>query len=84
MAAPPGDAQRTPFAQSRSMFTFMDAPGPETADRVAAVRELVKELEEDGWVPIGPSGRWYAERFLWGGDGRPRPRAPLKGKEADG
>jgi hypothetical protein len=83
MVAPPGEARREPFAQSRPRWTFMDEPEPPTPDMVEVVRELVAELVDAGWVPIDRSGAWYAQRFLWAGRGQPRPLAPQKGKEAD-
>jgi hypothetical protein len=61
----------------------MDEPEPPTPDIVEIVDALVMSLTEDGWVPIGPSGHWYAHRFLWGGEGQPRPLAPHSGKEAN-
>ena len=51
---------------------------------VEALRELVTALTEDGWVRIGPAGRWYSQRFLWAEHNRqPRPIASLKGREAN-
>jgi len=83
MAAPPGESRRTPFAQSRSRFTFMDEPGPEDVETAEIVDALVAALTEDGWKPIGPSGNWYGHRFLWDGEGQPRPLGPQTGKEAN-
>jgi hypothetical protein len=83
MTAPPGQSQRTLIAQSRAIWTFMDQPDPPNAEMVEILDELVAALKEHGWVPIGPSGRWYAHRFLWSGEGQPRPLAPHSGKEAN-
>jgi hypothetical protein len=84
MAAAPGDARRTRFGQSRSIkWMWMDDPEPPTEELVEALRELVTALTDDGWVRIGPAGRWYRQRFLWAGDRQPRPLAPLKGREAN-
>jgi len=84
MVAPPGEPRRRPFGQSRPLrWTLMDDPEPPTEDMVAVVQELVAALTQHGWVRIGPAGRWYAQRFLWAGEGQPRPLEPLTGKEAD-
>jgi hypothetical protein len=84
MVAPPGEQRRRPFGQSRPLrWTLMDDPEPPTEEMVAVVQELVAALTQHGWVRIGPAGRWYAQRFLWAGEGQPRPLEPLTGKEAD-
>ena len=84
MAAPPGEPRREAFAQSRPVkWTLMGDAEPPTQDMVEVLQELVTALTEDGWVRIGTAGHWYAQRFLWAGDGQPRPLAPLTGKEAN-
>ena len=84
MVAPPGEARRTSFGQSRPIkWTLMDDPEPPTEQLVEGLRELVTALTEVGWVRIGLAGPWYSQRFLWAGYGQPRPLAPLKGKEAN-
>ena len=84
MAAAPGDARRTLVRAVRAdQMDVMGDPEPPTEELVEVLRELVIALTDDGWVRIGPAGRWYRQRFLWAGEGQPRPLAPLKGKEAN-
>jgi hypothetical protein len=84
MAAPPGELRRRAFGQSRPVkWTLMGDPEPPTQDMVEVLQELVTALTEDGWVRIGPGNHWYSQRFLWAGNGQPRPLAPLTGKEAN-
>ena len=84
MAAAPGDTRITQLGQSRPIkWTFMAEPEPPTEELVEVLRELVNALTEDGWVRIGPAGPWHSQRFLWAGDGQPRPLTPLKGKKAN-
>jgi hypothetical protein len=84
MAAAPGDPKRRVYGQSRPInWMLMDAPEPPTTALVEALRELVDALTRHGWVRIGPAGPWYSQRFLWAGEGQPRPLAPQKGKEAN-
>ena len=84
MVAPPGEARRTAFGQSRPVrWTLMGDAEPPTQDMVDVLRELVTALTEDGWVRVGPGRHWYSQRFLWAGNGQPRPLAPLTGKEAN-
>ena len=83
MAAPPGEQRRKAFAHSRPVkWTLMGDAEP-TQDMIEVLQELVIALTEDGWVRIGTVGPWYSQRFLWAGNGQPRPLAPLTGKEAN-
>ena len=85
MAAPPGEVRRTAFGQSRPVrWTLMGDAEPPTEDMVEVLDELVIALTEDGWVRIGTGRHWYSQRFVWDGDGQPRPPAPLTSKEANG
>jgi hypothetical protein len=84
MVAAPGDETRRPYGHSRPInWMLMNEPEPPTEPLVEALQELVDALTRDGWVRIGPAGPWYSQRFLWAGDGQPRPLAPQKGKEAN-
>ena len=84
LAAPPGEPRRRTFGQSRPVrWTLMADAEPATEDMVEVLQELVTALTEDGWVRIGPGRHWYSQRFLWAGNGQPRPLAPLTGKEAN-
>jgi hypothetical protein len=84
MAAPPGELRRKALGQSRPVkWTFMGDPDPPTQDMVEVLQELVTALTENGWVRVGPGDHWYSQRFLWAGNGQPRPLAPLTGKEAN-
>ena len=84
MAAPPGEVRRKAFAQSRPVkWTLMGDAEPATQDMVEVLQDLVIALTEEGWVRIGTVGPWYSQRFLWAGNGQPRPLAPLTGKEAN-
>jgi hypothetical protein len=81
MAAPPGAERRKPLGQSRPIkWTLMGEPEPPTPDLVEAVRQLVTALTDAGWVRVAPAGKWYAQRFRWGGEGQPRPLESPKGK----
>jgi hypothetical protein len=84
MAAPPGEQRRKALGQSRSVkWMMMGDAEPPTQDLVDVLHELMTALTEDGWVRIGPGEHWYSQRFLWAGNGQPRPLAPLTGKEAN-
>ena len=56
---------------------------PPTEDMVEVLEELVTALTQDGWVRVGAGRHWYSQRFLWAGNGQPRPLAPLTGKVAN-
>ena len=84
MVAPPGEQGRKALGQSRSVkWTLMGEAEPPTRELIEVLQELVTALTEHGWVRIDPGGHWYSQRFLWAGDGQPRPLAPLTGKEAN-
>jgi hypothetical protein len=75
MAHPPGgEGRRKPIAESPPLrWTLMSDPEPATPDMVAGVKALIAALIEAGWEPIEPGVAWYAQRFLWRGDGEPGP-----------
>jgi hypothetical protein len=84
MVAPPDESRRTAFGQSRHVkWLLMGDAEPPTQDMVDVLQELVTALTEDGWVRVGSGDHWYSQRFLWAGNGQPRPLAPLTGKEAN-
>ena len=83
MVASPGELKRSAFGQSKPVkWTLMGDAEPPTQDMVDVLRELVIALTDNGWVRVGSGRYWYSQRFLWAGDGQPRPVAPLTGKEA--
>jgi hypothetical protein len=76
MAGPPGAGKRRPFGDSPSVrWTLMGEPEPPTPELALRVRALVRALEEAGWEHIGRGQLWYAQRFIWRGDGEPQPVA---------
>jgi len=75
MAGPPGgDGRRKPIGESPSLrWTLMTDPEPPTAEMVAGVKALIGALVTAGWERTEPGGPWYAQRFLWRGEGEPGP-----------
>ncbi len=71
-ASPPDSRRKTVVLTSCEFKNLMkdpaDIPRPELAK---AVRKLVVALEEQGWRPVAPGGRWYSRRFVWTHDGPP-------------
>ena len=51
----------------------MTDPEPPMPAIIAAVSLLVAALQAAGWQRIGPGPPWYAQRFLWRGEGEPGP-----------
>jgi hypothetical protein len=74
VARPPGGGKRRPIGESPPVrWTLMSDPEPPTPEFVAAARQLMAGLKAAGWERVGAGGRWYAQRFLWRGDGEPGP-----------
>jgi hypothetical protein len=75
MAGPPGsDSRRKPIAESPPLrWTLMTDPEPPTPEMVAGVKVLMAALIAAGWERTEPGGAWYAQRFLWRGEGEPGP-----------
>jgi hypothetical protein len=72
MADPPGDGKRRPLGESPPVrWSLMSEPEPPTPELAIRVRALVQGLEEAGWRHIGRGQHWYAQRFVWDGDGEP-------------
>jgi hypothetical protein len=72
MAAPPGSVKRAPVGDSPAVsWTLMADPEPPTPELAVRVRALMIALESAGWEHIGRGPRWYAQRFLWRGEGEP-------------
>ncbi len=74
MGGPPGGSRRQSLAESPALkWTLMTDPEPPTPEMIASVKLLVAALQDAGWERIGPGPAWYAQRFLWRGQGEPRP-----------
>jgi hypothetical protein len=89
MAAPPGSDKRQPLGDSPAVsWTLMADPEPPTPDLAVRVRALMVALEAAGWEHIGRGPRWYAQRFVWRGEGEPRqvpvPEEVKNGEPAEG
>ena len=76
MAGPPGSGRRRSIAESPSLkWTLMTDPEPPTPEMIANVKVLVSALVAAGWERAGAGTSWYAQRFVWRGEGEPRPVA---------
>jgi hypothetical protein len=74
MAGPPGGGRRKSIGESPSLrWTLMTDPEPPTSEMLASVKALVSALIEAGWERAGAGTSWYAQRFVWRGEGEPRP-----------
>jgi hypothetical protein len=49
----------------------MTDPEPPTPEMVVGVKALIAALVAAGWERTAPGGAWYAQRFLWRGEGEP-------------
>ena len=73
MAGPPGSGRRKSIGESPSLrWTLMTDPEPPTSEMIASVKALVSALVAAGWERTGTGTAWYAQRFIWRGDGEPR------------
>jgi hypothetical protein len=73
MAGPPGGGRRKSIGESPSLrWTLMTDPEPPTPEMIASVKVLVAALVEAGWERAGVATSWYAQRFVWRGEGEPR------------
>ena len=76
MAGAPGGGRRKSIGESPSLrWTLMTDPEPPTPEMIATVKVLVSALVAAGWERAGVGTSWYAQRFVWRGDGEPRPVA---------
>ena len=76
MAGPPDGGRRKSIGESPSLrWTLMTDPEPPTSEMLASVKVLVAALIEAGWERAGAGTSWYAQRFVWRGEGEPRPVA---------
>ena len=74
MAGPPGGNRRMLLGESPSLkWTLMTDPEPPTPEMIAGVRSLIGALAAAGWERTTPGPAWYEQRFLWRGDGEPKP-----------
>jgi hypothetical protein len=74
MAGAPGAGRRKSIGESPSLrWTLMTDPEPPTPEMIASVKVLVSALVEAGWERAGAGTSWYAQRFIWRGEGEPRP-----------
>jgi hypothetical protein len=74
MAGPPGSGRRKSIAESPSLkWTLMTDPEPPTPEMIANVKVLVSALVAAGWERAGAGTSWYAQRFVWRGQGEPGP-----------
>jgi len=74
MGGPPGGSRRQSLAESPPLrWTLMTDPEPPTPEMIATVKVLMTALQDAGWERIEPGPAWYAQRFLWRGQGEPRP-----------
>ena len=75
MAAPPGGAgRRRPIAESPPLrWTLMTDPEPPTPEMLTNVRALVRAVIAAGWERTEAGGAWFAQRFVWRGEGEPGP-----------
>jgi hypothetical protein len=73
MAAPPGgDGRRRSIGESPPLkWTLMTDPEPPTPEMLSGVKALVHALVAAGWERTDPGPGWYAQRFLWRGEGEP-------------
>ena len=70
----PGAGKRRQIGESLPLrWALMTDPEPPTPEYVALARTLIGALEAAGWERIGRGGPWYAQRFLWRGEGEPGP-----------
>jgi hypothetical protein len=76
VAYPPGGGQngRPVGASSPFKWTFRGEPDPRGARYMAEARGLAAGVAAAGWEPAGRGDAWYAERFVWRGDGEPPER----------
>ena len=73
MAGAPGGGRRKSIGESPSLrWTLMTDPEPPTTEMIASVKVLVSALVAAGWERAGAGTSWYAQRFVWRGDGEPR------------
>ncbi len=76
MAGAPGGGRRKSIGESPSLrWTLMTDPEPPTPEMIASVKVVVSALVAAGWERAGVGTSWYAQRFVWRGDGEPRPVA---------
>ena len=75
MAGPPGgEGRRRSIGESPPLkWTLMTDPEPPTPEMLTGVRALVHALVAAGWERTEPGPVWYAQRFLWRGEGEPGP-----------
>ncbi len=69
--APGAKRQRTIAASPAFKFLFKDQAEVPVPQLVTPVRDLMKDLEREGWTPVSRGGRWYSFRFLWNRPGSP-------------
>jgi hypothetical protein len=72
LATAPGSDKHEPVGDSPAVgWTLMADPEPPTPELAIRVRALMTALEQAGWEHIGRGPRWFAQRFVWRGDGEP-------------
>jgi hypothetical protein len=80
---PPGGKPGRPAAASKPFkLTLRGEPDPHSERYRAEARALATAMQTAGWDPIGRGNAWYAERFVWRGDGEPPERVDPLSSEA--
>jgi hypothetical protein len=87
MAAPPGRAGAREIARSAAYAPLPHALAvPPTEELCTAVDRLASALLAAGWHPVMGGEGWFADRFVWRGDGDPpseRARVPDRQRFTD-
>jgi hypothetical protein len=59
-------------------WLLMGEPDPESPEYHEHVGNLATALKAEGWEPAGHGERWWAERFVWRGNGAPPKRVEIE------
>jgi hypothetical protein len=74
MVQPPAgsDARSRVVARSEPLrWLFMSLPDAKVSEHRSAALALARALRAAGWEVVGRGGGWYAERYVWRGEGEP-------------
>jgi hypothetical protein len=68
----PGQHRGEPIgASERFKWLLADEPDPARSDHLREARKLAAALRATGWERLARGPKWYAERYVWPGDGPP-------------
>lgn len=66
------DARSRVVARSESLrWLFMNPPDAKVPEHRNAAVALARALRDAGWEVVGRGGGWYAEHYVWRGEGDP-------------